>query len=350
MAINVNKVYKTVLSILNKEQRGYLNPSEFNNLAKQCQLEILDSLFYDYNKFLNLENVNRTNEGYADIADKIQEQIDVHYAEHNFTATDPVNSLDDYSVTTGIGTLPSSVYRVIDLSIGNTLIEKIDKNRLSYLNSSPLTKPSSTFPVYYQSSNAVNVNPVSTTVPKLRYIKLPDEPRFGYSVNATYGTNVYDTNPYVASGLVKDRELTSGATVTSDTAGTTAALDTTVSPDGGTGLTLKVTSDGVNITKATVVAVGSGYSIGDVVTVSDTAMEADTSIGTTGGDYSITLQAPDLYSGSTKGSTNFTLHESLETNLVISILGYAGLIIKDPSVIQAATQIGTSSNISKAQQ
>ena len=63
MAINVNKVYKSVLSILNKEQRGYLTPYEFNNLARQAQLEMLDGLFYQYNQFLNVENFNRTNEG-----------------------------------------------------------------------------------------------------------------------------------------------------------------------------------------------------------------------------------------------------------------------------------------------
>ena len=48
MAINVNKVYKSVLSILNKEQRGYLTPAEFNNLARQAQLELVDKLFYQY--------------------------------------------------------------------------------------------------------------------------------------------------------------------------------------------------------------------------------------------------------------------------------------------------------------
>ena len=40
MALNVNTVYTTVLSILNKEQRGYLTPYEFNQIATQVQLEI----------------------------------------------------------------------------------------------------------------------------------------------------------------------------------------------------------------------------------------------------------------------------------------------------------------------
>ena len=45
MAINVDQVYKTVLLIINKEQRGYLTPNEFNRLATQVQLEIIDGCF-----------------------------------------------------------------------------------------------------------------------------------------------------------------------------------------------------------------------------------------------------------------------------------------------------------------
>ena len=47
MAINVNTVYTTVLSILNKEQRGYLTPYEFNKAATQSQLDIFEKYFTD---------------------------------------------------------------------------------------------------------------------------------------------------------------------------------------------------------------------------------------------------------------------------------------------------------------
>ena len=54
MAINVNTVYTTVLSILNKEQRGYLTPDEFNKLATQVQLEIFENYFEDMNQQLRV--------------------------------------------------------------------------------------------------------------------------------------------------------------------------------------------------------------------------------------------------------------------------------------------------------
>jgi len=57
--VNINTVYQTVLQILNKEQRGYITPAEFNNLAQQVQLEIFESYFPDGNQ-LNRQNQNNT--------------------------------------------------------------------------------------------------------------------------------------------------------------------------------------------------------------------------------------------------------------------------------------------------
>ena len=48
MAINVNTVYQTVLLILNKEQRGYMTPVEFNKIGGQVQLEIFEKYAEGY--------------------------------------------------------------------------------------------------------------------------------------------------------------------------------------------------------------------------------------------------------------------------------------------------------------
>lgn len=59
MAVNINTVYTTVLYILNKEQRGYIPPTEFNSLATQVQEEIFNSYFPDGNQ-TNRQNQNNT--------------------------------------------------------------------------------------------------------------------------------------------------------------------------------------------------------------------------------------------------------------------------------------------------
>ena len=49
--INVDTVYQTVQTLINKEQRGYLTPQEFNLLANQAQQDIFEQYFYDLNAF-----------------------------------------------------------------------------------------------------------------------------------------------------------------------------------------------------------------------------------------------------------------------------------------------------------
>ena len=51
MAISVDTVYQRVQAILNKENRGYMTPQEYNLLANQAQLEVFEQYFYDLNQF-----------------------------------------------------------------------------------------------------------------------------------------------------------------------------------------------------------------------------------------------------------------------------------------------------------
>ena len=340
MAINVNKVYKSVLSILNKEQRGYLTPQEFNNLARQSQLELLDGLFYQYNQFLNIENVNRTNEGYADLAEKIQEQIDVHYKEHTFVES------SDYNTTTGVANLPSDVYKILDFTSKSKTVqlEKINKNRLPYLVSSKLTAPSTKFPIYYEagaSGNTVKTivtNPTSLTGLEIGYIAKPADPRFGYTVDANYGVEIYDANPYVEGGVILgSKSIDIVSTFSNLNTGTFNVTDTS-------GLQLTITTTSTAVTSITVTAAGSGLSAGDTIIIDSSA------IGGGSASITLTLRVQDLYATTTQGSTDFTLHQSQETQLILNILGYAGLIIKDPSIVSGITQLASADAASKSQQ
>ena len=51
MSVSVDTVYQLVLSILNKEQRGYVTPQEFNLFANQAQMDLFEQYFYDINQF-----------------------------------------------------------------------------------------------------------------------------------------------------------------------------------------------------------------------------------------------------------------------------------------------------------
>ena len=341
MAINVNSVYKTVLSILNKEQRGFLNPDEYNNIAKQVQLEILEKLFFDYNRFLNIEKAGRVNETLADIPRKVQEQLDEFYTSSTLTS-----AVDGDGNATGVYTLPTDLYKIIDVTKSNQTIEveKIDKNKLPYLKSSPLTTPSTSFPVYYQRATDLVSDPINIGNILMQYILKPADPRWGYTINSNYGVNIYDSLTFVNGGLINNKILASTAANYTESGNYTNGTYTTFTTSGsGTGASLTLTVAGNDPTTLVVGNAGSGYKVGDTITFAQSAV---------GGNANIvyTIKAGDTFDSSTRGSTDFTLHASHESELIVSILAYAGFTVKNPEVFQGAIQLGQGTQITKQQQ
>jgi len=82
MAISVDTVYKTVLLILNKEQRGYMTPDEFNKIATQVQLETFENYFESLNQQLRVPD---NDSEYADRIKNIDEKIAIFKTVGNTT-------------------------------------------------------------------------------------------------------------------------------------------------------------------------------------------------------------------------------------------------------------------------
>ncbi|MAO24400.1 MAG: hypothetical protein CMJ25_26950, partial [Phycisphaerae bacterium] len=97
MSVNVNTVYSRVLAILNKEQRGFLTPQEFNLFANQAQMDLFEQYFYDVNQFGRMHG-NDTE--YSDMLNILNEKIAAFATE----ATP--------SQTGGYFVLPSNFYRL----------------------------------------------------------------------------------------------------------------------------------------------------------------------------------------------------------------------------------------------
>ena len=100
----INSVRNTVLSILNKNNYGYISPADFNLYAKQAQLDIFEDYFYQYNYQLNKENVGTSGTGYADITKGYEEVINIfsetkflaHQFNNKFFTPSPVTTNDNY--------------------------------------------------------------------------------------------------------------------------------------------------------------------------------------------------------------------------------------------------------------
>jgi len=92
----INAVRNTVLAILNKNNYGYISPSDFNLFAKQAQLDIFDEYFIAYNNQINKENGRVSGTGYADINKGYEEVIDTF----SVTASLSHSLLSEYRVPT----------------------------------------------------------------------------------------------------------------------------------------------------------------------------------------------------------------------------------------------------------
>jgi hypothetical protein len=146
--VSIDTVYQRVLGILNKEQRGYITPQEFNLLANQAQLDIFEQYFYDLNAFGRIDGNDTT---YSDMLDILQEKIDI-FEKYRVEVV-----MSTHASQPGQGTLPQH-YRMGELyytgcSGGHVEIEKIQQNQILHIQNSPLTAPTITRPVYVRASN-----------------------------------------------------------------------------------------------------------------------------------------------------------------------------------------------------
>jgi len=73
----INEVRNTVLSILNKNNYGYISPSDFNLFASQAQTEMFEEAFSDYNKFTVAQNLKQMYEGYGDMLQAVEEVLEI---------------------------------------------------------------------------------------------------------------------------------------------------------------------------------------------------------------------------------------------------------------------------------
>tara|TARA_R100000544_G_C2222517_1_gene58440 strand:+ start:50 stop:802 length:753 start_codon:yes stop_codon:yes gene_type:complete len=239
MAINVNTVYQTVLLVLNKEQRGYMTPTEFNSIGTQVQLEIFEKYFEDINQQIR---VPQTDTDYADRVVNIDEKIAIFktFGNTNYVTNNNINyftlpAVDSYGISTTFYRLGTVLYN------DETEVQRVDRSEFYQIDKSLLTKPTTNFPVYLYENNFLFVKPTTIIDSiKVDYIRKPIDIIWGFTVG-TLGQYIYNFNEY----------------------------DVTDEPT---------------------------------------------------------------------GSVDFEIHESEQTELILKILLYAGIVIRDPSIVQAAAQ------------
>jgi len=170
----IDAVRNTVLAILNKNNYGYLSPSDFNLYAQQAQLEIFEDYFYQYNTQINLENARRSGTDYANLSKGILEVIDL------FSKTD---SLTQTSSADNTYTMPSDYYIMNRVMYNGLEVERVNQGKITMLLNSMITAPSKDFPAYTTEASIMTVYPTTITGASdisAQYVRYPVAPKWTY--------------------------------------------------------------------------------------------------------------------------------------------------------------------------
>jgi hypothetical protein len=189
MAVSINTVYQTVLYILNKEQRGYIPPAEFNSLATQVQSEIFMSYFPDGNQ-LNRQNQNNTQND----SEFFNMFKDTAYKLYPFErdASFTYNTVNLGWTYQGAGI----IYKLGDIistypgnPTYNSITELVSQSDFNKITRSRLTTPTVQYPL------AVTTQTADMTL-TINCLFAPTAPSWEFSIG-TQGQYIYDTGPSV---------------------------------------------------------------------------------------------------------------------------------------------------------
>jgi hypothetical protein len=201
MAINVDAVYKTVLLILNKEQRGYITPDEFNKTATQVQLDIFEQYFDDLNQQLRVPQADFDySNRQVDLDDKISpfKCFGNCYINSNLKFELPPSDLLTSGTNINYDGNPSandfSFYRLGTVTYNDIEIQRLQRNEFYNIDKSDLTAPSVNFPVYLYESGKLNIKPsVIDLNVQASFIRKPQNVKWGFTLG-TVGQYLYSSS------------------------------------------------------------------------------------------------------------------------------------------------------------
>ena len=196
----INSVRNTVLSILNKNNYGYISPSDFNLYAKQAQMEIFEEYFSQYNKIINAENSRLSGTSYANIRKVVDECIEIFSITSSLTQVSPATNRYYLPSVTTTGYDYFMINKVLcyDAS-GMTRVfkgeaEKVNLSNITMLNNSMLTAPTETYPAYVQENGIMTVFPSTINLPSevdAQYFRYPKDPKWTY-ITLLNGSPAFD--------------------------------------------------------------------------------------------------------------------------------------------------------------
>ena len=202
---SVNRVYSALKGLVNKDQKGFVTPSIFNEFAAVAQMNIYNRLFDEERNALRFRRAG------LDAGRDFSKEKQIKEDLASFVKKASLTKVNDTF------TKPSDLGRIVSMRTSSTFtLNNYSGNQISILYnqddidrvlSSDLSRPSSDNPVALISSE-IEIFPTTVGSISLRYYKLPEgtnpttgakvasQPSFGYST-AVPGVELYSPSSSV---------------------------------------------------------------------------------------------------------------------------------------------------------
>ena len=197
----IDRVYRTVQALINKENRGYLTPQEFNHFAQMAQNEIVEQYFSDYSFYENAKKAGKGNSEHGDLAKHFQEKIN-RFSKFAMFANKAEEDLAEGEVNpiiNGVLVVPDDLYRLTQVTTNNVPVEEEHHQMNTYAQLSPLARSNASRPTYLRARNtdgndSIQITPTSIETLRLDYIAKPSVPKWTYlMLTANSGQPVFNS-------------------------------------------------------------------------------------------------------------------------------------------------------------
>jgi len=317
MAINVNTVYQTVLLILNKEQRGYMTPLEFNKTGAQAQLEIFETYFDSLNQQIR---VPQTNADYSSRLVSLDEKISIFKEFGNATSISatsvfnlpqqlsgytPVISLatNPPGTTTGVGPYVISPVPVGLPNAGATITAEQANNSVIEVFAGGILVPDTDYSV-----NGLNITFYSATTWASQTLLVNSYPKQLHKLGQVLHNAGGATIPKELQRVGRDELY--------------HLLSSDLTAPNANNIIYLFENNQITVYPTTIV---SGIEVAFIRKPLPPI-------------WNFTVGGANQYLYSPSTSFNFEIDSTEQTELILKILLYAGVVVKSPEIIQVAAQ------------
>lgn len=168
----IDRVKRTVETILNTDNRGNFKPEDFNTILGHVMNEIIENWLSEVNRLVNRENRGLVNSGLENLPDRIREKLLLYLSE----ATIPVDG--------STFPLPSDLRYFDSVYDSNDTEIEMCKNMREFkqLKNFIHTAPTTSYPIGIKKGDLLEVLPTTIVSITLAYLRQPAIPKWTYTI------------------------------------------------------------------------------------------------------------------------------------------------------------------------